>query len=261
MQTAWTAAGISVEVLESVGSTNAEALQRARAGSRGPIWIVARRQEAGRGRRGRHWASEPGNLFATLLLTNSFPPAQAPQLSFVAALAVHDAVTESAPAIAGSLSLKWPNDVLLRTKKFSGILVEGESAPDGALAVAIGIGVNCRHHPDDVAYPATNLAAEGAALAPEEMFRAVATAMQRRLAQWAQGANFGAIRTDWIARGPRPGERMNVRLDRREIAGGFETLDEAGRLVLRLADGSIETVTAGEILDSGVGTQSLQAQE
>ncbi len=243
-------AGIPVEVYDTVGSTNAEALERARTGARGPLWVLARRQEAGRGRRGRRWVSEPGNLYATFLLTNPSPRARAPELSFVAALAIHDAVMEAVPAIAPALSLKWPNDVLLGGKKFSGILLEGEDAQDGTFAVAIGIGVNCAHHPDDVAFPATDFLEMGAMVSPEQIFHALAAAMRRRLNQWDRGAGFPHIRADWLARGPRSGETMNVRLERREITGRFEMLDAAGRLVLRLADGGVETITAGEIFAS-----------
>src|SRR6516225_9239002 len=95
-----------------VGSTNAEALAHARAGESGPLWITARAQTAGRGRRGRAWTSPAGNLYATLLLGDPGPAAGAPQLSFVAALAVHDAVLAATGHHTLSLMLKWPNDVL-----------------------------------------------------------------------------------------------------------------------------------------------------
>ena len=84
-------AGVRHETYETLGSTNAEALARARAGERGALWISAKAQDAGRGRRGSAWTSSPGNLFATLLLSDPSPPPLAPQLSFVAALALHDA--------------------------------------------------------------------------------------------------------------------------------------------------------------------------
>ena len=94
------AAGVGLIACQTVGSTNAEALALARAGRRGPLWITASAQSAGRGRRGRDWVSEPGNLYATLLLTDPAPPERAAQLSFVAALAVHDAIAARAPALA-----------------------------------------------------------------------------------------------------------------------------------------------------------------
>src|ERR1700693_4292463 len=106
-------AGVRHITYETLGSTNSEALALARAGERGPIWITARRQSAGRGRRGRGWGSEAGNLYASLLLTNPAPSEKAAELSFVTALAVYDAVVALDKSIAGRLALKWPNDVLI----------------------------------------------------------------------------------------------------------------------------------------------------
>src|SRR5207342_410468 len=105
-------AGVRHIVYETLGSTNADALALARAGERGPLWITAQSQNAGRGRRGSRWVSPPGNLYATLLLTKPSRPEQAPQLSFVAALALHDAVAACAPQLGPVLKVKWPNDLL-----------------------------------------------------------------------------------------------------------------------------------------------------
>src|ERR1700720_304756 len=114
-------AGVRHIAYETLGSTNAEALARARAGEHGPLWITAATQSAGRGRRGRTWVSTPGNLFATLLLTDPSPPEAAPQLSFVVALALHDALAECAPQLGPLLKLKWPNDLLLGPPKLARI--------------------------------------------------------------------------------------------------------------------------------------------
>ena len=138
-------AGVRHIVYETLGSTNAEALALARTGERGPLWISAKSQSAGRGRRGSPWVSPPGNLYATLLLTEPSAPEQAPQLSFVAALALHDAVAACAPKLGPALKVKWPNDLLVGPAKLAGILIEGESDP--VFTVAIGIGVNCATHP------------------------------------------------------------------------------------------------------------------
>ena len=118
-------AGVRHLAYEMLGSTNAEALVRARAGERGPLWITAQSQSAGRGRRGNSWISKPGNLYATLLLTEPSAPSVAPQLSFVAALALHDAVAQCAPRLGPLIKVKWPNDLLLGTGKLAGILIEG----------------------------------------------------------------------------------------------------------------------------------------
>jgi BirA family transcriptional regulator, biotin operon repressor / biotin---[acetyl-CoA-carboxylase] ligase len=234
--------------LDSVDSTNAEALRRARGGERGPLWIVAATQTAGRGRRGRAWASPLGNLHASLLLVDPAPAAVAPQLAFVAGLAVHDASAAVAPSLADALALKWPNDLLCRGAKIAGILIEGESKPGAnAVAAVIGIGANCRHHPDAAEQPATDFAAQGAMVEPSALFDTLYQSMAARLAEWDRGARFAAIRSDWLTRAAGLGQGMRARLSDREVSAIFEALDEAGRLILRLADGQREVITAGEV--------------
>jgi BirA family biotin operon repressor/biotin-[acetyl-CoA-carboxylase] ligase len=234
---------------DSVGSTNEEGLILARKGERGPLWITARRQDAGRGRHGRSWTSESGNLYASLLLTDPAPPQRWPELSFVAAVAVYEAVAAVTPAIAANLSLKWPNDLLLGMKKFAGILIEAEnSAP---AAVVVGIGVNCAHHPADTSYPATDLATAGAAVSPARLFDQLSCAMTARLAQWNRGEGFAQVRADWLSHAAGLGEEICVRLADREIAGRFQMLDDVGRLVLHLPDGTRHAVTAGDVLATG----------
>jgi BirA family biotin operon repressor/biotin-[acetyl-CoA-carboxylase] ligase len=241
-------AGVRYLRFDTLGSTNAEALARARAGERGPLWIVAGEQTAGRGRRGAAWVSKPGNLYATLLLTEPAPKAAAPQLSFVAALALHDAVAAVAPQLGPALQLKWPNDLLLGGAKLAGILIEGESDP--AFAVAIGIGVNCAHHPETTAYPATDLASAGALITPEALLAALAAAMAVRLRQWAQGAGFAATRADWLKRAAGIGGDIRVRLPEREFSGRFEGLDDAGRLLV-MEGKALTAVGAGEVFGFG----------
>ncbi len=229
-----------------LGSTNAEALKLARGGERGPLWVVARRQTAGRGRRGRAWISEPGNLYASLLLGAPGSAEHWPELSFVAALAIHDAIVEVAAGLAPRLAIKWPNDLLLAGAKFAGILIEAEGGA-GEGAVAVGIGVNCVSHPPDTDHPATDLAAAGQPRSPETVLGALAVKMHERLAQWNGGAGFAAIRADWLARAAGLGEEVRVRLSDREIVGRFEALDRGGALVLRLPDGGATTVAAGDV--------------
>lgn len=236
------AAGVGLISRDTVGSTNAEALALARAGECGPLWVTARAQSAGRGRRGRTWVSEPGNLYASLLLTDPAPPERAAQVAFVAALAVHDAIAATAPALASQLAFKWPNDVLLAGAKVAGILIEAEGTP---LVVAVGIGVNCAHHPVDAERTATDLAAGGAPVTVEALFAALSLAMVERLREWQAG--FASIRAAWLARGAGRGSELRARLGARELIGQFETIDEEGRLRLRLPDGSIETIASGEV--------------
>ena len=247
------AAGVRLIAHEVLVSTNAEALALVARDERGPLWVTAGRQTGGRGRRGRTWVSERGNLFASLLLTDTAPPEHWPELAFVAALAIHDAVAEVAPALRQQLAIKWPNDLLLGGRKFSGILIEGEGGGgEGGGAVVVGIGVNCVSHPSDVDYPATDLTAAGAAIAAEALFTVLSAKMLGRLAQWNDGEHFSTIRADWLARAAGRGQQIRVRLaEEQELAGRFDDVDEAGRLVLSLPDGSRKAIAAGDVVALG----------
>jgi len=249
------AAGFRLLAHDTLPSTNTEALALARRGEAGPLWVTARQQTAGRGRRGNAWISTPANLYATLLLYDPAAPESAPQLSFVAALAVFDAIVDRAAALREKLALKWPNDILCSGQKLAGILIESETI-EVRLAVAVGIGVNCMHHPVDTAYPATDLATAGAAVAAEDLFGALSGAMVRRLAQWHRGAGFQSIRADWLDRAASIGGEMRVRLPNREFVGRAEALDERGRLLLRLTDGTVQTITAGDVFPVAASEQT-----
>lgn len=228
-------------------STNMQALTLAREGERGPLWVTAEGQNAGRGRRGRSWISEKGNLFATLLLTDPAPAEHWPELSFVAALAVHDAVAELAPAVKSQLAIKWPNDLLLAGKKFAGLLIEGEGR-DEASAVAVGIGINCASHPAETDFPATDLATAGADIKPTTLFATLSAKMLGRIAQWNEGEHFSTIRADWLARAAGVGETIRVRMADRDLVGRFDTLDDKGHLVLTLPEGGKQTIAAGDVV-------------
>lgn len=240
------AGGLPVVHFAEIGSTNAEALSRAADGGV-EQWIVADRQITGRGRRGRHWVSEPGNLYSSLLLYNPAPPALSPQICFVAALAVHDAICDALPELDPQyLRLKWPNDLLLVGRKLAGILVEGASV--GARhAVVTGIGVNCMLHPVGTPYPVTDFAAEGFLLTPVMLFEKLATRMMGRLALWKGGRDFAAIRNAWLARAHDLGREIEVKLPERVLNGRFEEIDSDGALVLSLASGHRELIRAGDV--------------
>jgi BirA family biotin operon repressor/biotin-[acetyl-CoA-carboxylase] ligase len=241
------AAGVRLLAHDEIDSTNAEAMRLMRQGDHGPLWITAEKQSAGRGRRGRTWVSMPGNLHASLLLTNPGPVQHWPQISFVAALAVHDAVVDVAPEVRPMLELKWPNDLLASGAKFAGILIEGEGKEEEG-AVAIGIGINCVAHPAQADYPATDLAACGASVSAAALFAALSVKMPGRLAQWNRGNGFATIRADWLARAAGLGENIRVSLSDRELAGRFEGLDEVGALLLVGPDGGKVVVVAGDVI-------------
>lgn len=234
-------------ILESIDSTNEEARRRAAAGETGPLWIAARRQLAARGREGRPWATEPGNLAATLLLPYQGTLAEAARLGFPAALAVVDLLAIFAPK--QKVAVKWPNDVLLADRKVTGILLENFGAgADGALRIAMGIGVNLAHHParEETRWAPTSIAAE-TGQAPD--FEIAFEVLAGRVGHWLhvlESEGFPAIRKQWLARADRLGQQIEARLPKRVLRGRFADIDENGALVLEAAD-STHRITAGEI--------------
>lgn len=238
-----------VLLLDQTDSTNAEARRRAEAGETGPLWIAARRQTAGRGRRGRAWESDTGNLFATLLTTTRKPPAEAAQVTFIAALAVADLLDGWAPS--SLVTIKWPNDVMLAGAKSSGILVESGAHAAGGLWLAVGIGVNLARAPEGTERPATalvhHLTAEHAApptvdAAAHRLAEAFGVWMRR----WEE-LGFQPILDAWAARAPGLDGPAVARLGHETLEGRAEGVAPDGALRLRLADGSLRLISAGDV--------------
>ena len=287
-----------VVAFDEIDSTNAEARRRAEAGETGPLWLTAGVQTAGRGRRGRVWETVTGNLAATFLFTTRKPPAEAAQVSFVAALAAWelafrcggvdplplargeslppegedgfsaDATLPSSSPSGGSdsrqraeggqrtsptITLKWPNDLLIDGRKAGGILVESGQAAAG-LWVAVGIGINLTVAPEpapDAAIVPTSFRAEGIEPpAPLDALASLDRAFRDWLSVWdTQG--FPAIAAAWTARAHGLGQACTARLPAETVVGTAEGLDPDGALRLRLANGIIRRVTAGDVFFSG----------
>jgi len=231
--------------LDEVDSTNAEARRRADAGEAGPLWIAALRQTAGKGRRGRAWESGAHNLTATLLMTCRATPAEAAQLSFVAAIAVCDYVrTLVSPAL---VKVKWPNDVMIGDAKTAGILIESGQGPKG-LWVAIGIGLNLASFPSQTERPATCLASHMAGPAPEP--RIALAHLAAAFSDWRliwEREGFAAIADAWSERAYRMGEPCVVRLPNETLGGAAIGLEADGALRLHLAGGGVRRITAGDV--------------
>lgn len=223
--------------LAEVGSTNDWLLARAATLS-DSHWVIADRQTAGRGRRGRAWGDGAGNLMTSVLVKASGP---VQQLSFVAALALHTAL---GPDVTGGprLTLKWPNDLLLDGAKLSGILLERADT-----ALVIGFGVNIASHPAEIDRPAISLAAAGLPTPlPTELLGRLAMAFTEYRALW-QSQGFDPIRTRWLAHAAGVGDRIAARLGTETLEGRFEGLEPDGALALRLDNGQLRPVHAGEV--------------
>jgi BirA family biotin operon repressor/biotin-[acetyl-CoA-carboxylase] ligase len=243
-------AGFRLDTYDTVGSTNDVAAAAMQAGDPGRLWITAASQTSGRGRSGRAWASPPGNLACSLLLRESCPPALAPQLGFVAGIALHDAVAAATGLRAPRLALKWPNDLLLDAAKLAGILVEGLAPAPGRLAAVIGIGLNVAGHPHDTPYKSTDLAAGGHRVGAAEVFAHLTDAIVERLEQWDGGAGFPAIRREWLDRAGGLGQTITVRRAGGERRGVFVDLNADGRLLLG-EGGQISAISAGDVFLEG----------
>ncbi|RYC31404.1 biotin--[acetyl-CoA-carboxylase] ligase [Lichenibacterium minor] len=234
----------------SIGSTNEEALERGRAGDPGRLWVLADRQTAGRGRIGRAWDSPAGNHHASLLLVDPCPQRLAPQLAFVAGVAVVKALV----AVAGEgmgIALKWPNDVLCGGAKLAGLLVEGtsggRSAHSSGFSAVLGFGVNCASHPTHLSYPTTHLGLlAGEAGTRDALFAALSASAIDALDLWDRGRNFAGIRRAWLDHALPPGTPLAVARPDATHVGTFKTVDDDGRLILETGSGCL-TVEAGDV--------------
>jgi len=208
----------------------------AEGGEIGPLWIWSDEQTVGRGRLGRTWVSEPGNLYVTCLFQTTAPVAAVAQVSFVAAIAVHELASTLLPQ--NNFFLKWPNDVLMEGAKFCGILAEVVGA--NPTRVALGCGINLAHAPKATSYP---VAALGRAHAPDSILPKLALSFWNWLEIWDKGRGFPAIRNAWLERAAGVGKEVSVD----GMAGRFDGLDMDGALLLTLGDGTQKRIHAGEV--------------
>ncbi len=248
-----TAAGYRLQAFEQVGSTNTEAMSRAREGDRGSIWFVTAEQTAGKGRRQRAWVSPRGNLPCSVLEVLDVAPPIAATVGFAAGLATEEAlrkVSLEAALRAGPESfkyeLKWPNDVLVGGKKLVGISLDAE-AVDGRLAVVAGIGINVVAAPEGTPTPAVSLAALGVQIGAEELFSALSDSWVEFHGMWDNGRGFSEIRKLWLARATGLGKPVAIKSVNLTIEGTFETIDAQGCMIVRTPDGQLMPITAGDV--------------
>lgn len=232
-----------VEIFPTLDSTSLETKRRAALGEGGPLWIVALKQTAGYGRRGTEWLQEEGDIAATFLFRAEAPQERLPELSFVAALALADAVRRFAPR--ADISFKWPNDLLVGGAKIAGILLElvGEIP-----LIALGCGVNVVTAPKGLAYPAARLLdfLDGPTPAPRQFVEALDETFAFRRRQWS-GEGFGVIRAEWLERALGLGRVLRVETPAGVVEGVFEDLDISGALIVN-SNGERRAIAAGMVL-------------
>jgi BirA family biotin operon repressor/biotin-[acetyl-CoA-carboxylase] ligase len=232
-----------IEIVPDIASTNSALLARLSAGEPAGEghWLVADRQTAGRGRAGRVWTGGFGNFMGSTTVALRSTEAAPQTLALVAGVAVHRALIAVAPGLTG-LALKWPNDLLVDQGKLGGILLERQSA-----AVVVGIGVNLAEAPEVPGRATVSLAALGHPIARDAFAEALAEAWAEDLARWHQG-EWPAVREDWLARAHPRGTLLSVHdADLGPLIGGFAGLAADGAVLLRLADGAVRAIHAGDV--------------
>jgi BirA family biotin operon repressor/biotin-[acetyl-CoA-carboxylase] ligase len=242
-----TSAGYRLESFDQTGSTNSEAMERARGGERGPMWFVTTEQTAGRGRRQRPWVAPRGNLASSVLETVDVAPAVAATLGFAAGLALAAALRAVAGSALVGFSLKWPNDVLAGQAKLSGILLEAETMPGGSLAVVVGMGTNVVAAPEGTPTPATSLAAVGVETSAEQLFLGLSDSWAEYRGIWDGGKGFGEIRRRWLALAAGLGQPVSVHTGHATVSGIFDTLDDTGCMIVKTSTGDRVPVSAGDV--------------
>ncbi len=212
-------------------------------GGAGPCWFVADEQTGGRGRHGRTWISPPGNLHATLAITSPCDPSIAPELGFVAGLALHRAVAAATTFHYPELAIKWPNDLLFGGAKVAGVLLEGMQVR-GAFAVLIGFGVNAASAPRGLPYPVASLASQPGAPDAADLLRELSASWVHAHQIWRSG--FARIRADWLAVAHGVGASVRVRPPAGEIRGIMRGIDDRGCLLLDTPQGEVK-IDAGDL--------------
>lgn len=209
------------------------------------LWISAGQQTDGRGRRGREWVSKHGNLYCSLIYDSKEDVRTASQLSFVTSLAVRDAVGEFLNI--DQIKCKWPNDILVKGKKISGILLETYSrSANSSIFMIIGIGINIKHHPEIALYDATDINEQ-----TDDEFEAidVFNALSHKMAYWLKvwhDQDFAKIRKEWLKCCKGLGEMVTVKLPNEQLNGRFIGLDDDGALKLDI-NGEIKLIYSGDV--------------
>lgn len=245
-----TRVGSQLEFIQLTGSTNTDAFRLAENGAIEGTVVLADSQTGGKGRRGRLWSSPAGvNLYCSVILRPAIMPHEAPQLTFLSAVAVARAIeltTRLTPEI------KWPNDLLVSGKKVAGLLNEMSAETDGINFVILGIGVNLNmtadQFPQDLRHPATSLLLESGIRVDRSRFTGTMLNELDRLYTDFLAHGFGPVREEWQQRCNANGRQVLVSDSGTECTGGrFVGIDSDGAMLLRSEEGTMHRITCGDV--------------
>ncbi|WND02402.1 biotin--[acetyl-CoA-carboxylase] ligase [Temperatibacter marinus] len=238
--------GTEAFFFSSLSSTNECATSLAQKGEKGPLWILAGSQSAGRGRRGRQWTSYQGNFFGSLLLRPSMKASDCAALPFAVALAIRDALIDCGVR-ESSIQCKWPNDILIDGCKVSGVLIESAMKADHSLEyLVIGIGVNLTHSPQETKFDAVCLKQKGIEISVKEFTRFLSLQCEAYLQQWINKQDE-AIYASWSAVGWGLGQKRLIRTATETFTGVIQRLGVDGGLIVMLDDGREKCIYAGDV--------------
>lgn len=252
MKTQELSPGVNLYIYDTLPTTMVEARKFADEGAPSGTAVVALEQSDGRGRLGRTWISQPGNLYATFILRPKIQLKEAGKLSLIVGLALKHVLT---PYIDSSrVKLKWPNDVLVDAKKIAGILIEmipGEG--EGAFVLLVGIGVNVQHFLHDVRYPATSLSQEGIHINPLQLIQPLHDALEELVNKFAEG-QYPQWHQDWMDASFGTGGSVSLFQDSDEpmASGVFAGIDENGSLLIRDEAGLEKAYYVGDVVFGNV---------
>lgn len=236
--------------LKRTGSTNADAFRLAEDGAAEGTVVIADAQTSGKGRRGRIWSSPEGvNLYCSVVLRPTIMPHEAPQLTFLSAVAVARTIERTT---ALKPEIKWPNDVLVAGKKVAGLLNEMSAETDGINFVILGIGVNlnmsAEQFPDDLRHPATSLQMESGCRIERAAFAGIMLNELDNLYADFLASGFGPVREEWQMRCNAHGRNVLVSDSGNDVASGiFAGIDEDGALLVNTAEGVNKRILSGDV--------------
>lgn len=239
--------GRDIHLFPEVASTNTIATEMALKGAPEGTVVIAEAQTAGKGRLGRKWISPKGNLYLSVILRPRIPTHKAPLITLTGAVAVASAIRKACELPA---AIKWPNDILISGKKVSGLLTEMSAEPDRVKHIVLGIGVDVNMGPGelpaDIRPFATSLAAE----AGRRINRtSLLQQLLRELEHWYRAflKNDADVLKEWESLNLTTGSRVGVSGAGETLEGLAQAIDNEGRLIIRLDDGSMRTVAAGDV--------------
>lgn len=236
------------------GSTNTDAAELAAAGAVHGTLVIADRQQAGRGRRGRVWESPAGeNVFMSIVLRPRIPAEKAPMLTLVMALALAEGISAISGVQAG---IKWPNDIVIHRHKICGILTEMHMNSDGSIrdvVIGVGINVNMQEFPASIRDMAGSLYTEtGEKYDRNELIASVMEHFEKNYDIFAEAESLAPLKAAYEKRLLNLGQEVRVLDSAGEYTGRALGITLTGELTVESENGDITEVNAGEVSVRGL---------